>query len=127
MSPPRRVKPRWAARAGARAGGVCQNITDSTHSGSKTPNDPIFCRRGRIIALRSPFERVCLIVLGTALVALSSPASAETKLEARYTAALAGIPLGTGTWVIDFTADQYTAIATGHTTGLIKLISDGSG
>ena len=77
--------------------------------------------------MRNPFERVCLIALGAAALALSSPAAAETKLEARYTAALAGIPLGTGTWVIDFTADQYTAIATGHTTGLIKLISDGGG
>lgn len=77
--------------------------------------------------MRSLFERVCLIAVGTALAAFSAPVAAETKLEARYTAALAGIPLGTGTWVIDFSADQYTAVATGHTTGLIKLISDGGG
>ena len=78
--------------------------------------------------MRSLFERVCLMALGAAtLAALSAPAVAETKLEARYTAALAGIPLGTGTWIINFTADQYSALATGHTTGLIKLISDGEG
>jgi uncharacterized protein DUF3108 len=78
--------------------------------------------------LRSLLQRVWLFAAGAALVgALPAPASAQTKFEARYTAALAGIPLGTGTWVIDFTADQYTAIATGRTTGLIKLISDGSG
>ena len=40
---------------------------------------------------------------------------------------LAGIPLGAGTWVIDIAADQYTAVASGRTTGLVKLVSDGSG
>ena len=54
-------------------------------------------------------------------------AQAQSKLEARYAVTLAGIPLGTGTWVIDVAPDQYTAVASGRTTGLVKLISDGSG
>jgi hypothetical protein len=54
-------------------------------------------------------------------------AQAQGRLEARYTASLAGIPLGSGTWVIDIAGDQYTAVASGRTTGLVKLISDGSG
>jgi len=66
--------------------------------------------------------------MGAALIgAVPATTSAQTKLEARYTAALAGIPLGSGTWVIDFAADQYTAVASGHTSGLVRLISDGSG
>ena len=77
--------------------------------------------------MRSLFQRGCLIVVGAALAGAAPTASAETKLEARYTAALAGIPLGTGTWVIDLAADQYTAVASGRTTGLVKIISDGSG
>jgi hypothetical protein len=77
--------------------------------------------------LRSPSQRVCSTLLAAALAAIPAAAIAETKLEARYTAALAGIPLGTGTWVIDIAADQYTAVASGRTTGLVKLISDGSG
>ena len=82
--------------------------------------------------MRSLFQRRYPIalgaVLGAALVgAVPATTSAQTKLEARYTAALAGIPLGSGTWVIDFAADQYTAVASGHTTGLVRLISDGSG
>ena len=81
--------------------------------------------------MRSLSQRVCLIgvgaAIGAALAAVPVTAFAQTKLEARYTAALAGIPLGTGTWVIDFATDQYTAVATGRTSGLVKLISDGSG
>jgi len=62
-----------------------------------------------------------------ALAALVVPASAQTKLEARYTVTLAGIPLGTGSWVIDLASDQYTAVASGRTTGLVRLISNGHG
>jgi hypothetical protein len=77
--------------------------------------------------LRSSLKRVCRTVLAAAVAAVPVTATAQTKLEARYTAALAGIPLGSGTWVIDIAADQYTAVASGRTTGLVKLISDGSG
>jgi hypothetical protein len=62
-----------------------------------------------------------------ALAVLPGAAHAQTKLEARYAVTLAGIPLGAGTWVIDIAADQYTAVASGRTTGLVKLVSDGSG
>src|SRR6266404_5695297 len=84
---------------------------------------------GRIIVLpRNLFQRLCLTLLTVATACvLSGAADAQTKLEARYTASLAGIPLGNGSWVIDIGADQYTAVATGRTSGLIKLISDGSG
>ena len=58
---------------------------------------------------------------------LAVPALAQGKLEARYSVTLAGIPLGSGIWVIDIAPDQYTAVASGRTTGLVKLISDGSG
>lgn len=68
-----------------------------------------------------------LFAAGVALAGLVVSAQAQSKLEARYTASLAGIPLGTGSWVVDVAPDQYTAVASGRTTGLIKLISDGSG
>jgi hypothetical protein len=81
------------------------------------------------IALRySRHARRFLIAAGVAVAgSFSATAQAQTKLEARYTASLAGIPLGSGTWVIDINADQYTAVASGRTSGLVKLISDGSG
>jgi hypothetical protein len=73
-------------------------------------------------------ERACLTILGATIAAvMPGVACAQSKLEARYTASLAGIPLGSGTWVIDISSDQYTAVATGRTSGLVKLISDGSG
>ena len=65
--------------------------------------------------------------MGLLLACMSASAQAQGKLEARYTASLAGIPLGSGVWVIDIASDQYTAVASGRTTGLVKLISDGSG
>jgi uncharacterized protein DUF3108 len=68
-----------------------------------------------------------LLVASVALAGLVAPANAQSKLEARYTASLAGIPLGTGSWVIDAAPDQYTAVASGRTSGLVRIISDGSG
>ena len=78
---------------------------------------------------RNLSPRVLLTAAGAIalVIALTAGARAQTKLEARYTASLAGIPLGTGTWVIDITSDQYTAVANGRTTGLVRLISNGSG
>jgi hypothetical protein len=73
--------------------------------------------------------RALFIVLagGVAFAAAVASAHAQSKLEARYTASLAGIPLGTGSWVIDIASDQYTSVASGRTTGLVRVISDGSG
>ena len=71
--------------------------------------------------------RVAIASIALAGVAVSAPALAQGKLEARYSVTLAGIPLGSGTWIIDIAPDQYTAVASGRTTGLVKLISDGSG
>ena len=72
-----------------------------------------------------PSSPCLLLAVSAALAPIH--AQAQGKLEARYTASLAGIPLGSGTWVIDIAGDQYTAVASGRTTGLVKLISDGSG
>lgn len=60
-------------------------------------------------------------------VSSATVAHAQGKLEARYGVSLAGIPLGSGTWTVDIQSDQYTAVATGRTTGLVKLIANGSG
>lgn len=62
-----------------------------------------------------------LVDAGTALV------SAQGKLDARYSASLAGIPIGRGAWVIDLSEGQYTAAASGTTTGLVRLFASGQG
>jgi hypothetical protein len=55
-------------------------------------------------------------------------ARAQGKLEARYTVALAGIPIGEGTWVIDIGKDHYTSSASGQASGLMRaMASSGQG
>lgn len=65
------------------------------------------------------------VLLGAGGVA--DPAVAQGKLDARYTATLAGIPIGRGAWVIDIADDQYTAAASGTTTGIVRLFASGQG
>lgn len=63
-----------------------------------------------------------------AAFAFVAPAYAQQgKLEARYSATLAGIPIGNGTWTIDITDTQYTASASGSTSGLLRAFTGGQG
>ncbi|MBV9567676.1 MAG: DUF3108 domain-containing protein [Hyphomicrobiales bacterium] len=51
----------------------------------------------------------------------------QGRLDAQYTASLAGIPVGKGSWTIEIGDDQYSASVQGGTTGLMKTFSSGSG
>jgi hypothetical protein len=62
-----------------------------------------------------------------ALLAFAAPAQAQGRLEAKYEASLAGIPVGRGAWSIDISDDQYNASANGGTSGLLKAFAGGSG
>jgi hypothetical protein len=66
---------------------------------------------------------VALAVLAGAV----SPAMAQGKLDARYTVTLAGVPIGKGAWVIDVGDSQYTAAASGATSGLLRVFASGQG
>jgi len=48
-------------------------------------------------------------------------------LEAEYTATLAGLPIGRGTWAIEIAEDQYTAAASGATSGLLRIFTGARG
>ena len=61
------------------------------------------------------------------LSGFSDAASAQGRLDARYEATLAGIPVGKGSWVIEIADDQFTAAAAGGTAGLLKAFAAGSG
>jgi hypothetical protein len=61
------------------------------------------------------------------LSGLPNAASAQGRLDAHYEATLAGIPVGKGTWAIEITDDQFSAAATGGTSGLLKAFASGSG
>ncbi len=54
-------------------------------------------------------------------------AAAQGRLEAEYTASLAGIPIGRGNWVIEISEDQFTATASGGTFGIMRVINAGHG
>jgi Protein of unknown function (DUF3108) len=67
-------------------------------------------------------------LLAIALLTLGgSDARAQGKLDGRYVATLAGVTIGKGAWVVDITDDQYTAAASGMTTGLLRVFASGEG
>ena len=57
----------------------------------------------------------------------TAPAMAQGRLDAKYEASLAGIPVGKGTWTIEVADDQYSASAQGGSTGLLQTFAGGSG
>ena len=75
-----------------------------------------------------PVWRIARPVLpALAVVAsLAAPAQAQGKLDAQYSATLAGLPIGKGTWVVDIGESQYTAAASGMTTGLMRVFAGGN-
>ncbi|WKA32188.1 DUF3108 domain-containing protein [Bradyrhizobium roseum] len=54
-------------------------------------------------------------------------AAAQGRLEAKYEATLAGIPVGKGAWTIEIGDDAFSAAAQGGTAGLLKAFSGGNG
>lgn len=75
-----------------------------------------------------PFRQILIVVL-PALAALGGggPAAAQGRLEAHYTASIAGIPIGKGSWVVEIGQNHYSAAASGITTGLLRLFTGGKG
>jgi hypothetical protein len=51
----------------------------------------------------------------------------QGKVDARYTVTLGGVTIGKGAWVIDISDSQFTAAASGATTGLLRVLSTGRG
>ena len=81
------------------------------------------------VSVRSRLGRA-FAAAACAIAALAAPddgAHAQGRLEARYVVTLAGLPVGRGNWVVDITDDQYTAAASGKTTGLLRMFANGDG
>jgi hypothetical protein len=57
----------------------------------------------------------------------SQVSSASQRLEAEYTVTIAGIPIGRGNWIIEISDDQYTAAASGTTTGVLRFFTGARG
>ncbi len=71
----------------------------------------------------------CAVLAGGSIWAAAgfSPACAQGRLQAHYTASLAGLPIGEGSWTIDLTDTQYSAAASGTTVGLLRAFTGGRG
>src|ERR1700691_2185872 len=98
---------------------------------SRVVEDRPSVTRYRTISLRPvrfPLRLVGGLCAGMWLL-LADPhaALAQGRLDARYEATLAGIPVGKGAWTIDISDDQYTAAASGGTAGLLKAFGGGTG
>jgi hypothetical protein len=71
-----------------------------------------------------------LLASGALVLALfgsSASAEAQGRLEARYAATLAGIPIGGGNWAIEIIDSQYSATLNGSTSGLLRAFTGGKG
>jgi uncharacterized protein DUF3108 len=75
----------------------------------------------------SPAAAVAALVMAGIAADASHFAAAQSRLEAEYTATLSGIPIGRGNWTIDITEDQYTAAASGGTSGLLRIFAAAHG
>ena len=69
------------------------------------------------------------VVFATIAVAgdTSRQGGTQARLEAEYVVSLAGIPIGRGNWIIELSDNQYTAAASGTTTGIIRFFTGGRG
>lgn len=84
-------------------------------------------RSNRICGQNQQQRLVMTFILPLLVLTGLSPAAAQGRLDAKYEASLAGIPVGKGTWTIDVADDQYTASAQGGSTGLLQTFAGGSG
>lgn len=66
-----------------------------------------------------------LAVLGSG--ALAGTAQAQGRLEAQYVATLGGIPIGRGHWAVDVTDEHFSAVASGATSGFMRIFASGQG
>ena len=69
----------------------------------------------------------CFVMAIAFIADTSRVAAAQGRLEAEYTATLAGIPIGHGNWIIEISEDQFSASASGGTMGILRFFSRGHG
>ncbi len=84
------------------------------------PQSPVF--------RAAPAVAITIGVVAGALAADSAHvAAAQGRLEAEYVATIAGIPIGRGNWVVEISEDQFSASASGATTGLLQFFTGAHG
>lgn len=84
-------------------------------------------RKDLIAVETGPMPPIRSALLSAALVLAPQFACAQAKLDARFVVTFAGVTIGKGAWVIEIADDQYTAAASGGTTGLLRVFASGAG
>lgn len=88
---------------------------------------PRFSSLLRILGGSRGLLRLPQAMLACGLVLGAVPASAQGRLDAKYEASLAGLPIGKGAWVVEIADDQFSSAVSGAATGLMKSIGGGHG
>ena len=69
----------------------------------------------------------CLLPFFILASAGANSASAQGKLDAYYTAALLGLPIGHISWAVDLKENRFSSVATGSIAGFLRLFLDAQG
>jgi hypothetical protein len=77
--------------------------------------------------VRIKFIRLAIVLSSLLLDADLSFASAQAKLDAVYDVTLFGFPIGRIAWTVELRDNRYVAAASGATSGLLRIFSDGHG
>jgi hypothetical protein len=82
-----------------------------------------------VLRISFPAARLAGVLALLAGVALADvdDVRAQGKLDATYVVTLSGVPIGSGTWNIDVQDDQFSARASGATSGLLRVFASGQG
>jgi hypothetical protein len=67
------------------------------------------------------------IAAALAILSAGGGAHAQVKLTAHYAISVAHIPIGEIDWTFDFDADHYDATASGHASGVLRVLASGEG
>jgi len=79
-------------------------------------------------ASRHAAARLGMFVAAVSVVGVPcDPARAQGKIEATYRATLAGIPIGSGSWIVDIGPKHYASAASGRASGLMRVLVSGEG
>ncbi|MGP0088516.1 MAG: DUF3108 domain-containing protein [Xanthobacteraceae bacterium] len=77
-----------------------------------------------MISFRFTLRAIVAVVSVCGVVGL---AHAQGKLDARYTASLWGLTIGSGSWQVTVDEDRYAIGANGGTSGVLRLFANGTG
>jgi Protein of unknown function (DUF3108) len=79
--------------------------------------------------MTSRFLRPALVVVAMLAVTLAGAGEgrAQGRLDARYSASIGGLPFGKGSYQIEVRDDQFTAVVSATTSGVIRIFTSGKG